>query len=220
MKTIISIVFIIASVCTTVFFILPQYNCVKDTCGYDGIKSIRSNKIAYTLALKSAQDLESRRENLTQKYNSISSSDRERLEAMLPNNVDNIKLVLELETLAKKYGLLIESPKLETKSDSGNPDVLTNSQGQSIRSNSEAGLPLSLPYGTFTLDFTVRSTYSNIKLLISDIERNLRLIEPVALTIKVPGMNEITAPQKSQQKSYPPDVYDVTLRAVIYYLKN
>ncbi len=216
MKTILSIIFFAASIATTMMFIVPQYMCDKSTCAYDGIKKLRLNKIEYSSAMKSAQDLESRRTSLSERYNSISAEERQRLEDMLPNNVDNIKLVLELETLAKKYGLVIESPKLETKIESTKTDTPTNSQGQAIRADS-GGTP-SLPYGTFTLDFTVRATYANAKLLVSDIERNLRLIEPVALTIKVPGPSDVASTTK--KTVYPEGVYDITMRAVIYYLKN
>lgn len=217
MKSILSLIFIAAAIGITIVFTVPQYVCEMPSCSYSGIKAIRNEKISYTAALKSAEDLESRREDLTKKYNSVSVEERQRLEALLPNNVDNIKLVLELETLAKKYGLLIESPKLENKTESTKVEP-TNSQGQAIRAGAEAGLSSSLPYGTFTLDFTVRSTYDNAKLLVKDIERNLRLIEPVAITLKVPVAENLATNSKAPK--YPPGTYDITIKAVIYYLKN
>ncbi len=216
MKTILSIIFFSASIAIVMIFTIPQYMCDSTTCSYDGIKKLRVDITEYSKAMNSAKDLESRRSSLVERYNSISADDRQRLENMLPNNVDNIKLVLELETIAKKYGLVIESPKLETKIETVKVDAPTNSQGQAIRSDNSGSV--SLPYGTFTLDFTVRSNYENVKKLISDVEQNLRLIEPVALTIKVPGINETTVNGKTTV--YPDGVYDVTMRAIIYYLKN
>lgn len=218
MKTILSIIFFVASVAIVVVFTVPQYMCTKDTCSYDGIKKLRVGLVEYSKAMDSAKDLDSRRSSLVEKYNSISVEDRQRLEDMLPNNVDNIKLVLELETIAKKHGLIIESPKLETKTETVKTDVPTNSQGQAIRSDS--GNVSSLPYGTFTLDFTVRSTYENAKKLVTDIEQNLRLIEPISLTIKVPGVNELATNTGTKTVTYPEGVYDVSMKAVIYYLKN
>ncbi len=220
MKTILAIIFFAASIGITVFFTIPQYNCNSETCGYDGVKAIRIKKSSYNAALASAQNLESRRDDLTKKYNTVAPEEHQKLEALLPNNVDNIKLVLELETLAKKYGLLIESPKLETKSVE-TLDLPTNSAGQAIRASGDSSLPSSLPYGTFTLDFTVRATYANAKLLLSDIEHNLRLIEPVSITLKVPGFDPAAATNSNPKaKKYPPGTYDVTIKTVIYYLKN
>lgn len=212
MKTIISILLFASSISLTIFFTIPQYNCVIEKCSYDGIKALRVKKASYSSALESARDLESRRSDLTNKYNLISVEDKQKLENLLPNNVDNIKLVLELETIAKRYGLIVESPKLDTT-------ILdTSSDGQAIRKDNNANLSANAPYGTFTLDFTVRSTYSNAKLLISDIEKNLRLIEPTYISIKVPGIEDGYV--DSSKKVYPEGTYDINIKAVIYYLKN
>lgn len=220
MKSILAIIFFVSAIVITIFFTVPQYNCAIPDCAYDGIKAIRVKKISYNAALSSAQNLEARRDDLTKKYNTVTEEDHQKIEALLPNNVDNIKLVLELETLAKKYGLLIESPKLETKTITEKTDA-TNTTGQAIRAGADSGLSTSLPYGTFTLDFTVRATYENTKLLLSDIERNLRLIEPVSITLKVPGADTTTASVVNPKaKKYPPGTYDVTIKTVIYYLKN
>ncbi len=220
MKTILSIIFFVAAIVITVFFTVPQYNCAIPACSYDGIKAISANKSSYSAALTSAQNLEARRDDLTKKYNTVSPEDHQKIEALLPNNVDNIKLVLELETLAKKYGLLIESPKLDTKATTGSADIGTTTTGQAIRAAGDTGLAGSLPYGSFTLDFTVRATYENAKLLLSDIEHNLRLIEPVSVTLKVPGVDTSSPATTTKTKKYPPGTYDVTIKTVIYYLKN
>lgn len=212
MKTIFSILFLVAAVLITFFLTVPQFTCTKPNCSYNGITTLKANRGSYGSALISAANLESRRADLTERYNSVSPEDRQRLEALLPNNVDNIKLVLELETLARKYGLLIESPKLETQQTLTTTDTQNNN-----RAANAVGLAAALPYGTFTLDFTVRSTYENAKALVADMERNLRLIEPTAITIKVPGIEQ---PAVNTKVKYPEGVYDVTIRAVIYYLKN
>lgn len=211
MKPLISIFSILAAALVIIFVAVPQLICTKETCSYAGIRALKTERQALTEALSSAQDLEGRRAQLTDRYNAVNPEDREKLEALLPNNVDNIKLVLELETLAKRYGLLIESPRLETQT--SNAAGESGSSGQAIRGVDSTA---SLPYGTFTLDFTVRSTYENAKALLSDIEKNLRLIEPVSIVLRVPGVEENT---KTPQK-YPAGTYDITIKAVIYYLKN
>lgn len=210
MKNIISILFLVSGVMISVFFTSKQFVCDKSTCSYNGIKTIEKEKQSYTIALENAKNLEARRSELTQKYNSISIEDINKLENLLPNNVDNIKLVLELETLAQKYDLLIENPKLETSSlTSGNTNI---AGGPNLRTPND---PSILPYGTFTMDFSVRSNYQNLKYFIEDIEKNLRLIEIVGIELKVPENID-----KTKIKKYPPGTYDVNIKAVIYYLKN
>jgi len=215
MKLVISLIFIIAAGCVTMFFTIPQYKCESNVCGYDGIKASKTKNVEYVGALASAQDLESRRAKLTEKYNSISQEERQRLEELLPNNVDNIKLVLELETIAKKYGLLIENPKLETKIETPKSDT-SNGEGQALRASAPSGASAGSSYGTFTLGFTVHANYADMKNLISDIEKNLRLIEITGINIKVPAEE---VPSKNK-KVYPPNTYDISIKAIIYYLKN
>ncbi len=215
MKILLSIFFIISAGLVTFFITVPQFMCQDISCSFNGIKTLKENQAAYAAALSSAENLESKRSLLTEKYNSVSGEDRQRLEALLPNNADNIKLVLELETLAKRYGILIESPKLETQIDNAKSNAGSNSTGQVIR-GSNNNVPASLPYGSFTLDFTVRASYENVKALVGDIEKNLRLIEPVSIVIRVPGSEE----NSKNAKKYPEGTYDITIKAMIYYLKN
>jgi len=220
MKILLSIVFITSAILVSLFFTSKQYKggttpfCkgIDQSCFFDGIKTLRENKVSYITALATAQDLESRRNELTNKYNSVSDEDRTRLEALLPNNADNIKLILELEAIAKKRGILIESPKLQ------NEIVISKSiTGQDLRGDVASDPNGALPYGTFSFDFTVRTNYENMKTLISDIEKNLRLIEIVSISIKVP---EVNPKDFAKLKLYPDGTYDVNLKGVIYYLKN
>ncbi len=207
MKNVISILFLASAAMISVFFTSKQFVCEKVLCSYDGIKNIETQKQSYSLALDNAKNLEARRNELTQKYNNISTEDITKLESLVPNNVDNIKLVLELETLAQKHDLLIENPKLENKS-----EITTGNTNQPGRNPND---PSSLPYGTFRLDFSVRADYQKLKSFISDIEKNLRLIEIVSIDLKVPENVD-----KTKLKKYPEGTYDVNIKAVIYYLKN
>ena len=210
MKIILSVLFATAAILVSVFFTLPQFVCTKDSCSYDGIKKLKADKNSFVTALKNAEDLELRRTDLETKYNSVSAEDKQKLENLLPDNVDNIKLVLELETIAKKYGLIIESPKLKNEID---PTKVVPPTTQDIRGTAASGTS----YGTFSLDFTVRTNYENMKSLVSAIEKNLRLIEPVSIDVKVPDTALL---DKNKIKLYPKGTYDVKLQTVIYYLKN
>ncbi len=215
MKIVFSLLFIACAALISIFFTAPQFMCTKANCQYDGIKKLATDKVSFITALKTAESLESRRGELESKYNNVTNEDRQKLEALLPNNADNIKLVLELETLAKKYGLLIESPKLQNNFEA--PKTEAKTSGQDLRADAHTEKSGALNYGTFSLDFTVRTNYENMKLLIADIEKNLRLIEPISIEVNVPNQKTL---DKNKVKLYPPGTYDVKLNTVIYYLKN
>lgn len=217
MKIILSILFLTSAILVTIFFTMPQFNCTKEKCSYDGIKTLRTNRESYIAAITSSQNLESKRTELEDKYNSVTDDDRQRLENLLPNNVDNIKLLLELEIIAKRNGIIIESPQVA--------GVVANTNiaplGQNLRgTNTPTTVSVDstdLPYGTFDLNFKVRANYENIKNLVSDLEKNLRLIEPISISISVP---EVNLADKNMSKLYANGEYDVNIKSLIYYLKN
>lgn len=213
MKILISLIFLTSAVLTSIFFTAKQVKCDQATCNYDGIQVLRNSKKEYIAALESAQDLESRRTELATQYNSLSEQDLQNLESLLPNNVDNIKLVLELESLAKKYDILIENPKIQDFTASPSTGVI----GQDIRNSSGLGDGLYSLYGTSDLSFNISSNYQNIKLFLDDVEKNLRLIEISSIQIKVPEQDK-NASANSIKK--PLDIYEVSIKAMIYYLKN
>ncbi len=195
----------------SVFFTAKQFSCTETSCGYSGIKEIRSRTTEIKSALVNSQAIEKKRELLNQKYNSISIEDKQKLEALVPNNVDNIKLVLEIETLANKYGVSISSPKLQIKEEV-KTDIAKDSAGQAIRQNQNN---YQNTYGSFVLDFGVQTNYQNLKNIIRDMEKNLRLIEITNIEIKVPeGIDPNT------KKPYTNGIYNVQLQATIYYLKK
>ncbi len=217
MRIIISLVFLLASGLLTFLFTAKQVNCAKPDCSFDGITVLKQDRVSYIEGLKNAQDLEKRRKELEDKYNSVTDDERNRLEALVPNNVDNIKLIIELETIAKRYGILIEDPKLEA--DTNAPLNSSAGAGQNLRGNSavaavSSGTSNNL-YGFFSIDFTVRTNYTQMKQLLGDIEKNLRLMEPTDITVKVPPPD-----RSNNNKKTMPDVYDITMKSNIYYLNN
>jgi hypothetical protein len=53
---------------------------------------------------------------LTQKYSTIDPVNLDKLTKLLPDNVDNIRLILEIEKIASPYGMILKDVKYETAS--------------------------------------------------------------------------------------------------------
>ena len=66
---------------------------------------------SYDEALDNSKALEAERDKLTQKYNSFNPEDLSRLQKLLPDNVDNIRLILEIEKIASPYGMALKDVK-------------------------------------------------------------------------------------------------------------
>ena len=61
---------------------------------YEGISLKKEQIASYNEALDNSKALEAERDKLTQKYNSFDPENLAKLQKLLPDNVDNIRLIL------------------------------------------------------------------------------------------------------------------------------
>ena len=85
------------SITLSFVFINPLYT------GVNGITDLKAQIVSYNDALNNSKSLEAERDKLTQKYNSIDPANLIKLQKLLPDGVDNIRLVLEIEKLIRSY---------------------------------------------------------------------------------------------------------------------
>lgn len=125
------------------------------------ISSLRDLNLQYSETLQQANTLYAQAENLRTQYNSIPDLAKEKMGLMVPDNVDPVRLLNEVNNIANQTGLAI--------SDLGyisSPQTMGN-------------------YGTYTVSFTVTTTYSKFKELMHNYETSLRLftIKNVAFAV-------------------------------------
>jgi hypothetical protein len=174
---------------------------------YKEVVDLRSEMVSYNQALDNAQALENERDKLVKKYNSIEPADLTRLQKLLPDSVDNIRLILEIEKLASPYGMVLRDIKYESseKTDSA---VSALPQDQLIGSQTE-----SKNYGVWNLEFSTRGTYANFVNFIKDLENNLRMVDISSITFS-------SNPSLSPSKKQPVDSYQYDFKIRTYWLKN
>jgi Tfp pilus assembly protein PilO len=136
-------------------WINPQYANVKVL----GTQLAESNK-----ALGQVAELESVRASLVDKENSFSQADLARLQKLLPDNVDNIRLFLDMQGVASRYGALIQN-------------ISVADQGQKTAPTAQAIGPSNSKYGQMILSFSINLSYDNLILFLKDLENSLRLVE-------------------------------------------
>lgn len=136
------------------------------------------------------------REQLRNKYNAISPDDAAKLKKMLPDAVDNVKLILDLDSMAASHSMGIRNVKV-----GGNASASGGSSNAS-----PAGPQDSNPWGSIQLSFSVAGTYQNFIAFLHDIETSLRIVDVSALSV--------TTSNASQPGYYN---YDITLRT--YWLR-
>ena len=139
-----------------VFFVLinPQY---------EGIKEVKEEGSRYDEALSKSRELQQTRDDLLARYNSFNKEDVDRLEKLLPNNVDSVRLIIEIAEIASKYGMYIKEIDL--------PESSKSDSEESISDRDAKG------YETMELGFTISSSYKDFTSFIHDLESSLRLVD-------------------------------------------
>lgn len=162
MKTGTSILFILLAIATFFFYTEDKYA---------EIKQAKLDIKDYEEALAQSRDILERREVLLEKYKAFKKEDLDNLKKLLPDHIDNVQLVLDLNNIAKKYGMTLKGIRVETGPD--NAFESTNAIN-------------STPYGAITVSFKVSSDYETFVSFLQDVERSLRIVDVTELTFTAP----------------------------------
>ena len=84
---------------------------------YNDLLLLRTQVASYNEALNNSKMLENERDKLTAKYNSFSPDNLIKLQKLLPENINNIRLILEIEQIASPYGMVLKNVKYSTTTD-------------------------------------------------------------------------------------------------------
>jgi Tfp pilus assembly protein PilO len=153
------IIFLISSAVIFFGYVNPNYRggIPTNSTGYQdwSVTSLQDELNNYNSIANSSTKIVSERDILIKKMNSIGQDKQDRLQTLLPNNVDNIRLLIEINQMANRRSLILKN----------------------ISFSQAKGSDSSAAYGTVSLKFTVNSTYSNFLQFLSDLESNLRLLD-------------------------------------------
>jgi Tfp pilus assembly protein PilO len=132
---------------------------------YQATKALAMEAASYEQALNTSQELRKIRDQLIARRNTLPEAELKKLERMLPDNVDNIRLIIDVNGIATRHGLSLKDVNLGDISDSvdaADPRA-AGSSGDKV--------------GSVTLDFTVSATYDQFLAFLQDIEHSLRLLD-------------------------------------------
>lgn len=186
---------------------------------FSDISKIQSDSVSFSLALGNSKTLENERDKLTTKYNAIDPNNLSKLQKLLPDNIDNIRLILEIEKLALPYGMLLKNVKYDsTLSNNQNTASLTTSPNTSLPqvSNSLVVGESNKDYGTWVFEFSTEGSYSNFIDFIKELESNLRIVDISSIAFSSDTGSLLVG--KSQSSSADSYKYDIKIKT--YWLKN
>ncbi|MEK7109331.1 MAG: type 4a pilus biogenesis protein PilO [Patescibacteria group bacterium] len=140
---------------------------------YQGSKSVAAETVSYDQALTTAGKLKSQRDQLLSKRATFSTDDVQKLERMLPDNVDNIRLIIDINNIAARHGLTLKNVSLGT--------VSSASTARSAVAVGASGDPV----GSVNLGFTVTASYDKFLSFLADLEHSLRVVDVEKLNFKI-----------------------------------
>jgi Tfp pilus assembly protein PilO len=181
-----------------VFFVYTQP-------AYSSVKELQSGVDEYNAALDKAREFQDLKRSLLARYNTFGQDQLTRLSHLLPDHVDNVRLVLDLDRMATRYGMAVQNVAISRPQVSDNEITVIGAIGGQKQK-----------YDSLTLQFSTRGTYDNFVRFIENLESSLRIVELESFSVE---------PEQQQLKEGEPQTnsddilyrYNITLRT--YWLK-
>lgn len=163
MRLIFPIILIVAAIGLFVVYTNPQYQ---------HIKALQLEAGAFNDALDKAQELKQERDKLLSKRNTFSAENVQKLERTLPDNVDNIRLIIDINNIAARHNLTLKNVALGTVS-----DAKTARSAIAVGSSGE-------PVGSVDVGFSVGARYEEFLSFLYDLEHSLRIVDVEDISFK------------------------------------
>ena len=152
----------------------------------DEAKAVQKVNAQYSAAIDSADQLIKVRDQVLKNYNNLSIDDKDRLNKMLPNTVDNIRLIIDLNSVALKHGFSLRNIKAAASSNgtgrAGQTAVSTPSV-MPINSLNDSATIATPILDTVTVSFSVSAPYLQFISFMQDLEADLRIMDLTHLTM-------------------------------------
>ena len=161
MKSFIPFIIIAISIAAYYLYLSPMYA---------DIGVLQAKKAEYTGALAKAKELGVKRDKILAEYNAIPPESILRLKRIIPDNVNNVEIVTNINAIASQYGMSVRGVKID--------------QQQSQDRGDGTAKTVQSPFKTLTIGFTVSGSYDQFLKFLKDLESNARLFDVSNLAIK------------------------------------
>ncbi len=172
MKNYTALLLILVSIGVFFFFVDPQYK---------EVKALRIRHAENEKMLDKAKELRAKRDELNQRYKNISEEERNKLTKAVPETVDNVQLIFDIDNIARKYGIVLKGISVSggTEKDANKP-----ASRQVVDKTGQRN-------GTITLGFSFSTSYDSFKSFLADLEESLRLVDVTDFSISANDTNNI-----------------------------
>jgi|GEM_PF-3436088 len=187
MRLIFNAVLLLASVAIVFVYIKPTY---EDSTS--GIVTLQDKKDALLKAKQDLDKLKIRQTAFTAARNEMPQNELDKLERLLPKEINPVLFVMELDTIARDQNMSLKNIKF------------TDTKKEPTSTSPTANPATKKPYETFTLSFDVTGPYKNFTTFLKQVEQGLRVTD-------ITSVNLIANDKV--------DVYQYTVKAQTYWMK-
>jgi len=156
-----------------IFAIAVVFVYIRPTFG-GPIADAKAKIESYSSALAAADRFQQKEAELTQSRAQIPPESLQRLQAFLPDGVNNVQLILDLDALAARSGVTLSNFNIE---DASNDSSNNTSSGQ-------LALAASGPVESLDLTMTATGSYGAFRTFLGGIEQSLRPLDVTSLHVK------------------------------------
>lgn len=151
---------------------------------YKAYGQLKIDKEAHESALATAQQLKGRHNDLKSKKAEFTAEELTSLEKLLPDSIDSVQMILDLNSVARTHGMLVKEIDIN--------DAPQNvAIGQDVSGEGRPRRPVlgqnAAGFTRYSVNFTVESDYFSFTDFIADLERSLRLLDIYDISIS-PGL--------------------------------
>ncbi len=171
MKSLTPIILIVLSIGIFLFLIDPQYKKIQVT----NAEIAENNK-----TLEIANKLKSKKDELSAKYNQISQEEKGQLEKLLPDTVDNVRLIIDINNIANQFGIVIRNINIDTKEDSPSTPkgvISQTSNFEGVLKQDAIKYVDTSKIGVISFSFSVSAKYEVFLQFLKQLEESLRIVD-------------------------------------------
>jgi len=127
------------------------------------VSNLMVEKQKYEESLKTVSNIENKKNELLTEFNKISDKDKKDIDTILPNSLNFVRLISQIDSVASKYNIVIKrTSSRDTSSQSG--DFIGEGQSESA-------------YNSAIVSFSFDAPYDKFRAFMDDLEKSLRILD-------------------------------------------
>ncbi|KKS77547.1 MAG: hypothetical protein UV64_C0006G0002 [Parcubacteria group bacterium GW2011_GWC1_43_11b] len=158
-------------------YFLAGYDVKRDSGQGQGIKDLLAKKKSLVAGLETTRELNEIKEKLQARINTISRDQQARLDRFLPDSIDNVQLVLDVNSIARQSGMRIKGIKIDSAK-TEDKNAPTPVAGQNVSNEPQVS--------TLNMSFSVEGSYESFLGFLDNLSKSLRLIDVKTIRFQAP----------------------------------